>query len=92
MNYWKIVRQIATAFGVAFIVFGALSAFVAYEQLDIQYGSTIPAGFVLVSVLGAMLPFMLYAVLSFVVAIFILRVAKETDKKDANVVAETEGN
>jgi len=88
MNYWKIVKKIATAFGVVFIVFGALSTFVAYEQLDIQYGSSAPASYILLTSLNVMLPFLLYAVLSFVVAVFSSRLAKETDKKEANVGAE----
>jgi cytochrome bd-type quinol oxidase subunit 2 len=90
MNYWKIVKKIATAFGVVFIVFGTLSAFVAYEQLDIQYGSSAPATYILLTSLNVMLPLMLYAVLSFVVAVFSSRLAKETDKKEANMTAKTE--
>ena len=88
MNYWKIVKKIATAFGVVFIVFGALSAFLAYEQLDMQYGSSAPASYILLTSLNVMLPLLLYAVLSFVVAVFSSRLAKETDKKEANVGAE----
>ena len=89
MNYWKIVKKIATAFGAVFIAFGALSAFLAYEQLDIQYGSSAPASYILLTSLNVMLPLLLYAVLSFVVAVFSSRLAKETDEKDANVGAET---
>ena len=89
MNYWKIVSQIAVAFGLAFVVFAALDGFVTYEQLTIQYsGSGIPTSFVWVSVLGAMLPSMLYAVLSLVVAGFSSRVAKGTDKIDDTADAE----
>ena len=90
MNYWKIVKKIATAFGVVFVVFGALSAFLTYEQLDMQYGSTAPASYILVASLIVVLPFMLYAALSFVVAGFSSRATKETDKKDANVAVATE--
>jgi len=89
MNYWKIVKKIATAFGVVFVVFGALSAFLAYEQLNIQYGSSAPASYILLTSLNVMLPLLLYAALSFVVAGFSSRLAKETDKKEANLVAET---
>jgi membrane protein implicated in regulation of membrane protease activity len=71
-----------------FIVFGALSTFVAYEQLDIQYGSSAPASYILLTSLNVMLPLLLYAVLSFVVAVFSSRLAKETDKKEANAGAE----
>lgn len=83
MNNWKIVSQIATAFGIAFIVFAALAAFITYGQLTIQYESSIPAGYVQLSVLGAMVPFMLFAVLSLVVAGLSSRSAKEADEKDA---------
>jgi magnesium-transporting ATPase (P-type) len=90
MNSWKIVKKIATAFSVVFIVFGALSALLAYEQLNIQYGSSAPASYILLTSLNVMLPSMLYAVLSFVVAVFSSRLAKETDKKEANMTAKTE--
>lgn len=84
MNNWKIVGQIATAFGIAFIVFAALAGFITYEQITIQYESAaIPASLVQLSVLGAMLPFMLFAVLSLVVAGLSSRSAKEADEKDA---------
>jgi TRAP-type C4-dicarboxylate transport system permease small subunit len=86
MNNWKIVSQIATAFGIAFIVFAALAGFITYEQITIQYESSvpaIPASLVQLSVLGAMLPFMLFAVLSLVVAGLSSRSTKETDGKDA---------
>ena len=89
MNYWKIVSRIAAAFGVTFVVFAVLDGFVVYEQLTIQYsGSGIPASFIWVSVLGAMLPSLLYAVLSLVVAIFSSRVAKGSDKIDDDANAE----
>ena len=91
MNYSKIVGRIASAFGVSFVIFATLYGFVAYEQLTIQYSqSGIPAIFVWVSVLGSMLPSMLYAVLSFVVAGFISRIDKGTDKKDDTLPAEAE--
>jgi uncharacterized membrane protein YhaH (DUF805 family) len=89
MNYWKIMRQIATAFGVVFIVFAALTAFLAFEQLDMQYGSSAPASYILVASLSVMVPLLLLAVLSFVVAVFVRRLTKEADKKEAPVAAET---
>ncbi len=90
MNYLKIVSRIAMAFGIAFVVFAALAAFVTYEQITIQYQSNIPASIVQLSVVNAMLPFALYAVLSFVVARFSSRATRENDKEESKVTVETE--
>lgn len=82
MNNWKIVSQIATAFGIAFIVFAALAAFITYGQITIQYQSVVPTSYVQLSVVASMLPFMLFAVLSLVVAGISSRAAKEADGKE----------
>jgi len=82
MNSWKIVSQIATAFGFVFIIFAALKAFITYGQITEQYGSNIPPSIVQLTVVGDMLPFMLFGVLSLVVAVFSLRSTKETSEKD----------
>jgi membrane protein implicated in regulation of membrane protease activity len=51
-----------------------------------------PATYILLTSLNVMLPFILYAALSFVVAVFSSRFAKETDKKEANATAKTEAD
>jgi len=76
MNSWKIVGNIATAFGVAFAVFAALTGVLNYEAISIQYGTNVPAGYVTVSILLNMLPFLLFAVLSFTVALVTIRAEK----------------
>jgi large-conductance mechanosensitive channel len=90
MNYWKVVSRIATFFGVAFIVFATISGIIIYENLNIQYGSTISASLLWLNVFNAMLEYLLLAVLSFVVAFFISRAAKRTQEKKDNTSAETE--
>jgi uncharacterized membrane protein len=77
MNNWKIVGQIASGFGIIFIVFAVFAAFINFEINTYQYGSSAPAGFIQVSALASMLVFLLFAVLSFVVAGVIMRAAKE---------------
>jgi large-conductance mechanosensitive channel len=76
MNNQKIVGKIATAFGAAFAVFAALTAILNYEAISIQYGTGVPASYVIVGILSAMLPFMLFAALSFIVASVISRAEK----------------
>ncbi len=78
MNNWKIVGKIATAFGVTFAVFAAFTAVLNYEAFAIQYdiGTNIPVDYVLVSVLSNMLPLLLFAALSFIVALVTLRAEK----------------
>ena len=69
------MENIATAFAIAFAVFAALTAILNYEALAIQYniGTNIPVSYVLVSILLNMLPFLLFAALSFIVAFVIAR-------------------
>jgi membrane protein implicated in regulation of membrane protease activity len=85
MNYWKVVSRIATSFGVTLIVFATISGIITYEQLDIQYGPSIPVTILWLSVFNAMLQYLLFAVLSLIVAFFISRTAKRTDKKKDNM-------
>jgi hypothetical protein len=77
MNNWKIVGQIASGFGIIFIVFAVFAAFINFEINTYQYGSNAPAGFIQVSALASMLVFLLFAVLSFVVAGITMRATKE---------------
>jgi membrane protein implicated in regulation of membrane protease activity len=90
MNYWKVVSQIATSFGGAFTVFATIAGIITYEQLIIQYESSIPVSILWLNVFNAMLEYLLLAVLSLVVAFFISRVAKGTDEKKDKATAETE--
>jgi hypothetical protein len=83
MKNWKIISNIATCFGIAFVVYAAISAVLTYESIDMQYGvGNVPANFIQLSILNAMLPFLLYAVLSFLVVAFTSRAGKETPEKE----------
>ena len=68
MENWKIIGQIAAVFGIVFVVFAALAAFLQYETLSLQYGNIAFSGLIQVIILTAMLPFLMLAVLSFVVS------------------------
>jgi len=77
MNNWKIVSQIASVFGVVFMVFAVFAALVNYEMLSIEYGSQAPAAFIQISAVDSMVVYLLFAVLSFVVAWITMRFTKE---------------
>jgi uncharacterized membrane protein len=77
MNNWKLVSQIASVFGIVFIIFAIFAALVNYEMLTIEYGSEAPAAFIQISAVGSMLVFILLAILSFVVAWITTRSTKE---------------
>ncbi len=70
MNNWKIVNRIAFALGIMFIVFSAIVAVVTYELDTLMYTSAAPAKFIDMSVLSAALPYIVAAVISFLVQIF----------------------
>jgi flagellar biosynthesis/type III secretory pathway M-ring protein FliF/YscJ len=77
MNNWRIVSQIASGFVIVFIVFAIFAALINFEINSYEYGSSAPAEFIQVSALASMLVFLLFAVLSFVVAWITMRPTKE---------------
>lgn len=83
MNNWRIAGQIASGFGIVSVVFAAFAAFINYEINTFLYGSIAPSGFIQMSALEAMLPFLILAVLSFVVAGIATRSAREKSEKEA---------
>jgi heme/copper-type cytochrome/quinol oxidase subunit 2 len=68
MENWKIIGQIAAVFGIVFVVFAAFAAFLEYETLSLQYENIAFSSLVQVIILTTMLPFLMLAVLSFVVS------------------------
>jgi hypothetical protein len=87
MDNLKIVGQIASGFGIVFIVFAAFQAFVAYQQVAYQ---SPPASILQAYILSAMLPFLLFAVLSFVVGAVTIRQGKGVSEKQASPELQTE--
>ena len=85
MNIWKIVGQISSGFGIIFMIFAAFEAFVSNQALSYQYNIMPPAGFVQAYVLNAMIPFLLFAVLSFVVAGVTMRAAKAMTEEETQL-------
>ena len=88
MNNWKTVGQISAGFAIVCFVFAALSAFITYEAITMQ-SSQIPASYIQLSVLSAMLPFLLLAILSLITALVTLRAGKETPEKEPQIVAQS---
>ena len=77
MNNWKVISQIAALSGITFIVFAALAAFINYQAITIQYSTFVPASFIQISTIASMLPYIMLAIISFVVAVIGARAAKE---------------
>ncbi len=82
MNNWKAISQIAALSGIVFIIFAALTAFINYQAITIQYSTFVPPSFIQISTIASMLPFIMLAVVSFVVAAIGSRAAKETIEKE----------
>jgi predicted branched-subunit amino acid permease len=90
LNNWKIVGNISTAFGIAFIVFAIFQAIVSYQINDYQY-PTVPSSIIQILMLSDMLPYLLFAVLSLLVGGIILRTIKDTnEREDASPQPQTE--
>ena len=80
MNNWKIVSQIATGFGIVFVGFGLLAAWINYELVPFQYGSGVPDRFVQLNFLVSMLVYLLLAALSFTFAWITGRAARVSEE------------
>lgn len=88
MNNWKTVGQIAAGSAIACFVFAALSAFITYQEINMQ-SSLIPASYIQLVVVSAMLPFLLLAILSLITAIVTLRAGKDAPEKEPQIVAQS---
>jgi hypothetical protein len=69
-------------FGIVFIIFSGLVAIINYELDMTLYTSAAPAIFIGLSILVAMLPFIVSAVLSFAMAAIISRTIKSKAEKE----------
>ena len=69
MDSWKMVNRIAFVFGIVLAVFAVVAALATYELDTALYLATAPAKLIYMSVLTAALPFVVGAVLSFVLQI-----------------------
>jgi len=87
----RIVGQIASIFGVVFIIFAAIAAIVNFNGITAQYGG-VSIQMLQYSLLAAMLPYLLYAALSFAVAGVIMRSTKEPVSSEQTPLAETKPN
>jgi hypothetical protein len=70
INTWGIIRKFSLWFGVVFIVFTFLAGVTNYGYNHVVYTSAAPASLFIYSVLIAVLPYLLAAVISFVVFAF----------------------
>ncbi|MGA3289422.1 MAG: hypothetical protein ABSD42_04195 [Candidatus Bathyarchaeia archaeon] len=83
MNNWKIINKIAIVSGIVFIVFTVLAGVINYELNKILgQVEAIPTSYIETSILTAMLPFLVAAVLSFATAFLISRAIKSEAEKE----------
>ncbi len=82
MVNWRIISKIAFAFGLIFIVFTVLASFINYELDKLQYSSAAPASFIDYSIITAMLPYLVLAVLSFAVYALSSRTTESEAQKE----------
>ena len=67
--------------GVVFTVFTVLAGIINYETDKLLYSSAAPMNFIVYTILAAMLPFLVFAVLSYVVIALSSREIKSEDEK-----------
>lgn len=77
----KTIQKIALVFGVVFSIFAGLAALITYQIDKIEYTSIVPASFIQLGILMQALPFIAYAVVSFIAAGIIWKVTKTKEEK-----------
>ncbi len=86
MLNWKIVSKIAMFSGIIILVFSAIAAFTTYELIAIQYkqyGTVAPMNVIEFNVLYAMLPYLLFAIIAFIISAVASRAIDESVQKQA---------
>ncbi len=68
MENLKIVNRITSLSGIVLVVFAIFSAFITYELIQENYGSLAPARYIQFSILASMLPYLVAAVIAFVIS------------------------
>ena len=83
MVNWRIINKFALVSGIVFIVFTVLAGVINYELNKILgQVEAIPTSYIETSILTAMLPFLVAAVLSFATAFLISRAIKSEAEKE----------
>ncbi len=96
MNNWRIIKKFAEWIGTAFAIFTLIAAIINYE-LNLMYNPAPPMSYFLISLMTSILPFLLGAVVFFLVAALSSQQEKavekemETEKTSAKSV-DTEPN
>jgi hypothetical protein len=69
------------AFGVAFSIFAGIASLVTYQLDKLMYSSAAPASFIQLGILNSAMPFIAYAIVSFVAAGIIWQGTKPKEEK-----------
>jgi len=80
MPNWKLIKNLALAFGIVSVVFTVSAAVTNYELNKLLYQSEAPASLFEYNITIAISPFLLVAVLSFLVAALSSRAAKSASE------------
>ena len=76
--------------GIVFIVFTVLAGFINYQIDKLLYSSAAPANFIDYTIFAAILPFLVFAVVSFVVVALSLSAIKSEAKKETEMQPKQE--
>jgi TRAP-type C4-dicarboxylate transport system permease small subunit len=77
----KIIEKIALVFGVVFVVFAGLAALITYQIDKLEFNPNVPASFIQLGILMSALPFIAFAVVSFIAAGIIWKETKPKEEK-----------
>ncbi len=90
MVNWRNITKFALASGIVFIAFMVIAGYVNFKIDRLLYSSSAPASFIDYTIFQAMLPFLAFAVLSFIVLALSLFSTKSEAKKETEPQPEQE--
>ncbi len=81
----KIIAKAATLAGIVAVVIAIIAATVTYELIGIAYYyyPSPPLNYIELSILSAMLPYLFYAIIAFLIAAFASRAARNAAQEQA---------
>ena len=77
----KLIQKVALIFGVVFVIFAVSAALITYQTDKLEYNPTVPASFIQLTILTSALPYIAYAVVSFITAGIIWQATKPKEEK-----------
>jgi len=84
------LHKISLGFGITFVIFAAITAIVNYLTDKVIYTTPPPLNYIVLSLTSSMIPYIAFAVVSFIVAFTTMKEVKMADEKETEALSKHE--